>query len=68
MADLKAASTVTLLAMLYEYVPTSDWPGVEVERHVFSDCQPQRSGGAVMELLLRTRASLGGSDETTKSC
>lgn len=45
-ADLKAVSTVTLLALLYDYEPTSDRPGVEVERH--AGCQPQRSGGAVV--------------------
>lgn len=46
------------------YVPTSDRPGVEVERHA---CQIV-SRSVLEELLLRTRASLGGSDETTKSC
>ena len=65
MVDLKAASTVTLLVLLYDYVPTSDRPGVdEVERHTYQI----GSRSILEELLLCTRASLGGSDETTKSC
>ena len=62
--DLKAASTATLLALLNDYVPAMDRPGVdEVERQA---CQIV-SRSILEELLQRTRTPAGGSDETTKS-